>query len=83
MKNNINPKLNPITTILGSVFATIGLLIFMLPMFVELKHDYTSQWYVPTIFIVSGVALLLTPDRFIGGLNKVIDKGSDKLGDKI
>lgn len=79
MIDNANPQKNPITTILGLVMSLISLLIWVAPMFVEVKKDYTTMWYIPTGILVSGILLIGAPDKLFSGLGKVVDKQSDKL----
>lgn len=81
LSENSNPKKNPITSIPGMMFIFLGLLMYALPMFIEVKKDFTEVWYVPLLVITVGVVLIYSPDTLVRGANKVIDKqtgGNDK-----
>lgn len=72
MKNNINPKTNPITTILGAVLLTIGLGSFIMPMFLELREDLNI--YLKAAFTLSGFLCLLAPDALVGIVTDALKK---------
>ncbi len=73
---NINPKINPVTTVLGFLFIVLGLLMYALPMFIEVKKDFTEVWYVPLLVITIGTVLIFSPDTLVRGANKAINKGT-------
>ena len=73
MKKNISIKNNPWSTTLGLLAALIGLTLFTLPYFVELKEPI--QWYQPAGCFGIGILLLLAPDKLLG----IIQKQSDKI----
>jgi hypothetical protein len=75
---NINPSKNPITTIGGSIAILLALLMYALPMFMEVKKDFTEHWYIPLGMLCVGVLLVLSPDSIVRGANKAIDKGIDE-----
>lgn len=79
---NLNPKKNPITTIPGMLFIFLGLTMYAAPMFVTVKKDFTEIWWVPLLVITVGTVLIFSPDKFVKGADKVIDKGEDILGKK-
>jgi sRNA-binding carbon storage regulator CsrA len=72
MKNNLNPKTNPITTILGAVLLTIGLGSFVMPMFLELREDLNI--YLKAAFTLSGFLCLLAPDALVGIVTDALKK---------
>jgi uncharacterized membrane protein len=74
---NLNPKTNPITTFLGSLFIALGLLMYALPMFIEVKKDFTEVWYVPLLVITIGACLIFSPDTLVVGAKKAINKGTN------
>jgi len=76
---NANPKLNPITTTLGTLLVLISMLIWLAPMFVDVRKDYEEMWYIPTGILCVGVLFILAPDKLVTGIGKVIDKGGDKI----
>ncbi len=74
---NLNPKKNPITTIPGLCFIMLGLLMYALPIFVEVKKDFTEIWWIPLLVITIGTVLIFSPDTIVRGANKAIDKTDD------
>lgn len=70
---NLNPKQNPITTVFGILFLLVGLLIYSLPLFIEVKKDFTESWYTPLIPIGLGVILLFSPDSLVNGIKRIIE----------
>jgi hypothetical protein len=73
-------KNSPITNTIGCILLLLGLLIYMLPVFIEVKKDYTvDAWYVPLILCVIGLSLILIPDKVVRGLSKLIDRKVDQL----
>jgi CDP-diglyceride synthetase len=75
-KLNVDPRYNPKTTILGFIFLLIGLGLYCIPYFMELKQEVNH--YINGTLICSGIMLVLAPDKvviFIGELfTKLIDK---------
>lgn len=80
--DNLNPKKNPITTIPGMLFIFLGLLMYALPMFMEVKKDFTEQWYIPPLVIAVGTVLIFSPDTIVRGADKTIDRFTDKDNQK-
>lgn len=62
MGTNSDPRKNPITTIPGICFIVLGFFMYLLPMFIELRKDFTEVWYVPLLVICLGVVLIYVPD---------------------
>lgn len=75
---NLNPKQNPITTVFGILFILAGLLMYTLPIFIEVKKDFTEIWYVPLIPISIGFISLLSPDSIVKAIISFITKKTDK-----
>ena len=73
MIDNVNPKQNPITTIIGGVLIIVSLILFIVPVFVETVEEV--NWYMPTGIGVVGILLLLSPDTLLG----IIKAKSDKI----
>ena len=67
------------SNIIGCILFVIGLMIYVLPIFIDVKKDYTEMWYIPFGFSVSGIGFLLIPDKIITGLGKIIDRKSDSI----
>lgn len=80
--DNISVQKHPITTIPGMLFIFLGFLMYALPMFITVKKDFTENWYIPLLVITIGAVLIFSPDTFIKGANKAIDKGEDIIGKK-
>ncbi len=72
-------KLFNVSNILAIIAAIIGVSMLYLPMFIELKKDYTTQTSVPWTFLGVSLLLFLCPNRFIAGLGKAVDKKADSL----
>jgi hypothetical protein len=81
---NFDLKENKITTIAGVIFLLISILMYVMPMFFEVKKDFTEKWYVPLIPMAIGVLLMRSPDTIVKGTGKAInkltktDKGNDQ-----
>lgn len=74
---NINPKTNPKTSIIGFVLFAIGLVLVLMPMFYEPKERLPE--YVNWLFLASGFGLLLVPDTILDVFSKVVNKKSDGI----
>lgn len=74
-----NLKKDPITTIAGIIFVIISILMYVLPMFMEVGKDFTEKWYVPLIPLIVGVYLMRSPDSIIRFGNRAAAK---KIGKK-
>lgn len=68
-----------ISTIIGLVFVLLATLMYALPIFVEVKKDYTEEWYVPFTFGLVGLGLIGIPDELFGSLAKLFKRKSDEL----
>lgn len=74
---NLNPKLNPVTTTLGTGLIITCLVMFIAPMFVSVKSDL--NYWIPGSIGIIGLCLLLIPDDLRGALRKFIGKKSEQL----
>lgn len=82
---NIDPKRNPVTTILGGLFIAISACMYvvkyLVPAFVVLKQDIPYEWYVPIIPLVIGLVLVFINDDYFAKIfsraDKVIGKKTD------
>ena len=73
-------KNSPITNTLGIIFLIFGFGLYVLPIFFEVKKDYTDDaWYVPLIMIAVGVCFILIPDYVIKGLIKLVERKSNDI----
>ena len=77
LKKNIK---DPITSTLGLILVLAAVVVLFAPVFVEVKKDLTSMWYLPVGMAAVGLLLILSPDTLVRGANKGIDKytGKDK-----
>ena len=76
--DNLNPKINPLTTYLGLVMVSLSLIMFTAPLFVDLKKDIYQMWYIPSIIGCFGLLLLLSPDTLVGLISKIFSKKLEK-----
>lgn len=61
---NLNPKHNPITTIIAVVLITVGLGTLLMPIFLEPKKDL-EEW-VKWVLLLGGLGFLFAPDKMLG-----------------
>jgi hypothetical protein len=82
---NVNPKKNPVTTLLGAVFMTISAIMYsikyVLPAFFHLKSDMPYEWHTPLWPLCLGLFLLFMNDsyfdRIFNRAEKVVKKKTD------
>lgn len=82
---NANPKRNPVTTFLGSLFVMVSLgmyaVKYMVPAFFILKQEIPFEWYTPILPLLIGVVLLFINDdyfaRIFNRADKVVGKKTD------
>lgn len=74
---NINPKINPITTTLGTILMIVSLVMFISPMYIEVKEDI--NYWIPGSIGVIGLSLLLIPDDLKGALRTFISRKSNEV----
>jgi hypothetical protein len=77
MINNLNPKMNPVTTLLGLLLIVISVGMLIVPIFYEVKESL-SYWIPGSIGIV-GLCLLLIPDDLKGALKKLVNRKSEEI----
>lgn len=75
---NANPKTNPITTIPGLLLVLISSIMFI-ALFFDLAVYEPVKMYVACGLMGFGILLVISPDSLVTGINKVINKGTDKL----
>lgn len=83
--DNANPKRNPVTTLLGSLFVIVSLGMYIVkywvPAFFLLKQDIPFEWYTPILPLLIGVVLLFINDdyfaRIFNRADKVVGKKTD------
>ena len=85
LSQNINPKHNPVTSLLGGLFIFIsaGMYIvkYMIPAFVVLKQDVPFEWYVPLIVLFIGLLLIFINDEYFARIFNRVDKVAGKKTD--
>lgn len=74
---NIDPRTNPVTTILGAMLCMVSLVMFAAPMFVTVKE--TLNYWIPGSIGFVGLCLLLIPDDFKGWLSKIGSRKSEQI----
>lgn len=75
--NNIDPKMNPITTLVGVVFLVIGLGTILMPIYTQPLNDIDVWFKIG--FIAIGLAFLFSPETLIDSLKKFISRKSEEL----
>lgn len=67
--------------IAGIFFLFLGGIIYILPMVIDVKSDYTEEWYIPMIISSFGVVILWKPqlivDKFFGIIDFILRKKSN------
>lgn len=71
LKENIK---DPITSTLGLILVLSAVVVLFAPVFIEVKKDLTSMWYLPVGMAAVGILLIVSPDTIVRGANKGIDK---------
>jgi hypothetical protein len=83
MLENVNPKHNPVTTILGTVFVTISAMMYLmkyvLPAFIIFKQDLPYEWYTPILPLGIGILLLFINDEYF---NRIFNRADKVVGKK-
>jgi hypothetical protein len=75
----MNKRVIEISTILGISCCVLSIAMCALPMFIELKKDFTDNWGVPLTFGLVGLGLIGIPDELFGSLGKLFKRKSDEL----
>jgi UDP-N-acetylmuramyl pentapeptide phosphotransferase/UDP-N-acetylglucosamine-1-phosphate transferase len=82
---NMNPKHNPVTTLLGGVFILISaamyIVKYIIPAFVVLKQDIPYDWWIPIIPLVIGLVLVFMNDDYFAKIFNRADKIAGKKTD--
>lgn len=82
---NINPKRNPVTTILGGIFVMISAVMYIVkyivPAFVILKQEIPYEWWVPVLPLLIGVILIFINDQYFERIFNRADKIAGKKTD--
>ena len=68
-----------ITTAIGIVCCILSITMYALPMFIDVKKDFTDNWGVPLTFGLVGLGLIGIPDELFGSLGKLFKRKSDEL----
>jgi len=68
-----------ITTAIGIICCILSVAMYALPMFIEVKKDFTDNWGVPLTFGLVGLGLIGIPDELFGSLGKLFKRKSDEL----
>lgn len=74
---NLNPVKNPWTTIPGIVLFVVGLVLWVLPYFFDLKKPV--EWYQFTAPMALGLLLWVAPDRIISIVLGLFQRKADQL----
>lgn len=85
VSENINPKKNPVTSLLGGLFILIGagmyIVKYLVPAFVVLKQPIEFGDWVPVIPIFIGVLLVFIDDNYFSRIfnrgEKIVAKKTD------
>lgn len=83
--DNANPKRNPVTTLLGSLFVIVSLGMYIVkywvPAFFQLKQEIPFEWYTPILPLLIGIVLLFINDEYFSRIfnraDKVVGKKTD------
>lgn len=81
MIKHINPKNNPYTSITGFMFIAVAIVMFLAPLFVEIKTEL--NYWIPAWIGIIGLSLLLVPDYFIVVLKTFITKFFARKADEL
>jgi O-antigen/teichoic acid export membrane protein len=85
LSQNINPNKNPWTTVTGTLFIILSLVMYvvkyLVPLFVTLKQPVDYADYIPAIMIFIGLVLLFMSDnlfeRIFNAVLNVFKKKTD------
>jgi len=67
------------TNTLGHICLVMGCLMFVAPMFIEVKKDYTDMRGVPWTFLACALGLYLFPEKLINAGGKFVDRKGDSI----
>lgn len=63
-----------INRVIGALLMLCSVAMYSLPMFIEVKKDFTDHWYVPLIPLAVGTLLFFRLNLFITTSTSVIEK---------
>lgn len=70
--NNINPRKNPKTNLIGYGFLILSIILTILN---SIEIPYINiDWYSPIITVFIGLGLIISPDKLFIGLRDMINK---------
>jgi hypothetical protein len=83
--DNVNPRHNPVTTVLGCVFVTISAVMYVmkyvLPAFMEFKQELPYEWYTPLLPLTVGIVLMFINDNYFNRIfnraEKIVSKKTE------
>lgn len=83
--DNANPKRNPVTSLLGSLFVAISMgmytVKYIIPAFFMLKQEIPFEWYTPILPLLIGIVLIFINDEYFARIfnraDKVVGKKTD------
>jgi len=67
-----------VNKIFGIMLMLASVCMYTLPMFMEVKKDFTEQWYIPLIPLVLGWVLYSKPELFTSLSKDAIEKATNK-----
>jgi ABC-type Na+ efflux pump permease subunit len=80
--NNVNPKRNPFTTVIGTLFLLVSLMMVMVkyivPSFVELKQAVPYEGWHILIVVLVGVFLIFMNDNYFARIFSRVDQVAAK-----
>jgi len=72
-------QLDKYSTILGSICILMALVMFWLPMFVDLKKDLIEQWWWPVGTFAIGIGMIFSKESFFKALNNFFTRKANIL----
>lgn len=64
--------------IIGVLFSLLGLVMYTLPLFIDVKKDFTEQWYLPLVLTTFGIVIAYDPNLLVSKFSKASDKIIEK-----
>lgn len=82
---NVNPKRNPYTSLIGVLFLLISAMMlivqYIVPVFFVLKQEIPYSWWVPFIPLGIGILLIFINDEYFAKIFSRVDKVAGKKTD--
>lgn len=72
-------QLDQYSTILGVICIVMAVVMFWLPMFIDLKKDLIEQWWWPVGTFAIGVGMIFSKESFFKALNNFFTRKSNNL----